>query len=573
MNSTLSSSLKRLQLLAIFLSAFLLFQVEPLIAKLILPWFGGGAGVWTVCLLFFQCVLLLGYLYAHILTRTLGRQAQGWVHSGLLAASLLTLPILPNNSWKPLGPEHAALHILWVLGLTVGPPFFLLSSTTPLMQAWSGDSGEGTGVYRLYAFSNAGSLLALLSYPTVFEPRLTTVRQVWIWSLAYTGAAILSGVFALSRRRDRMQIPADHHTPRLDWKTPATWAALSACSSVLLLAITNHITQNIASVPFLWVIPLSLYLLSFILCFEGHRWYRRPLFLRLLGVAVGGMIYALSPDFATLPFWLSISLFCGGLFVCCMFCHGELALSKPDPAHLTLFYFLSSLGSLAGATFAALLAPYIFSGYYELNVALAGCAVLAVVIHRGNRTGPFRRGGSRPAWVLLNVLAVAVIASAFVTARAQSENCKLMVRNFYGVLRVRDEPASNTVASKGDGAQQGNNDGVRRLLNGTISHGLEFRIRKARSAHFVLRPKFRNRCGLACPRQSRPASRGSHWSRRRDDCRLRSRWRRLRVLRNQSSGRDGGTARIQLPARFKSPDRHRARRRAFVSGTPAAATV
>ena len=251
MNSTFPSNLKPLQWLAILLSAFLLFQVEPLIAKLILPWFGGGAGVWTVCLLFFQFTLLLGYLYAHLLTKTFARPAQGWVHATLLAASLLTLPILPNSSWKPVGPEHAAAHILWVLALSVGLPFFLLSATTPLLQAWSGDSGEGRGVYRLYAFSNAGALLALLSYPTVFEPWLTTVRQVRMWSLAYAGAAVMTGVFALAQRREAMRIRAERVTPPWDGKSAATWTALSACSSVLLLAITNHITQNVAAVPFL----------------------------------------------------------------------------------------------------------------------------------------------------------------------------------------------------------------------------------------------------------------------------------------------------------------------------------
>lgn len=473
MAPTLKPSFQSLPLLAIFLSAFLLFQVEPLIARLILPWFGGGAGVWTVCLLFFQVVLLLGYLYAHLLTRTLGRWAQGWVHAGLLAASLLTLPILPNDAWKPLGPEHAALRILGVLGLTIGLPFFLLSSTTPLLQAWSGETSEGKSVYRLYAFSNAGSLLALLSYPTVFEPRLNTLRQVWIWSLAYAGAAILSGALALSPRREGAPVRADRDVPPPGWKALAMWAAFSACSSVFLLAITNHITQNIAAVPFLWIIPLSLYLLSFILCFEGRRWYHRPLFLRLLGVAVGGMVYALSPDFAKIPFWLSIALFCGGFFVVCMFCHGELALSKPEPAHLTLFYFLISLGSVAGAVFVALLAPVIFSGYYELQVALGGCAVLAVWTLRRNPTGLFRRGGPVFVWVTLYALAAGVLAGAWATARAQSANCRLMVRNFYGVLRVRDELAFKVVEVKGDTRPREQSERLRRLLNGTISHGVE----------------------------------------------------------------------------------------------------
>lgn len=473
--SSLGPAFKLLHALAIFLSAFLLFQVEPLIAKAILPWFGGVAAVWTVCLLFFQVVLLLGYLYAHVLTRRFGRQAQGWLHTALLAASLLTLPILPNDSWKPLGPEHPALHILFVLGLTVGLPFFLLSSTTPLLQVWFASKSEDAGVYRFYALSNAGSLVALLSYPILFEPRLSTLRQAWSWSWAYAGAAAVCGTIALGRRGDAKQGRERQDVPGPGWKTKALWTALSACSSALLLAITNHVSQNIAAIPLLWVIPLSLYLLSFILCFEGHGWYHRTFVLRLLGVAVGGMTYALSPSLAVLPFWLSIVLFCAGLFVCCMFCHGELALRKPGPAHLTSFYFLCSLGSLAGAVFVALLAPRMFSGFYELHVALAVCVLLVIVVHREDPASPFRQDGSRAAWVILNALAAVVIVSLLVMARTQSRSATLMVRNFYGALQITDEVAPNVVMLKGDKQQPLDEDyRFRRLTNGTISHGLEF---------------------------------------------------------------------------------------------------
>src|SRR5438874_1475614 len=293
-------NLKLLKALTIFVSAFLLFQVEPLIAKIILPWFGGVAAVWTVCLLFFQVVLLLGYLYAHLLTRRLGSRAQGWLHAALLAASLLLLPILPRDSLKPLGPEHPALHILWVLALTVGMPFFLLSATSPLLQAWLLSTRKESGVYRFYALSNAGSLLGLLSYPTLVEPRLSTVRQGWGWSLGYTTFAVACGVIAVSQRGAFARRPEANATPS-DWNTRALWMALPACSSALLLAVTNHISQNIAAVPLLWVIPLSLYMLSFILCFESSRWYPRTFFLRLLGVALGGMAYALSLSLGGLP--------------------------------------------------------------------------------------------------------------------------------------------------------------------------------------------------------------------------------------------------------------------------------
>ena len=470
-----SNSRVLLNALTIFASAFLLFQVEPLIGKIILPWFGGVAAVWTVCLLFFQVVLLLGYLYAHLLTSQLGRRAQGWLHVCLLAISLLALPILPKDSWKPSGPEHPALHILWLLGLTVGLPFFLLSATSPLLQAWLANARKDR-VYRLYALSNAGSLLGLLSYPTVVEPRMSTIWQGRIWSVTYAVFAVACGAIAISQRGgDGAQQPAEGSAARVDWNTRALWVALPACSSTLLLAVTNHISQNIAAVPFLWVIPLSLYMLSFILCFASPRWYPRTLFLRLLAVALGGMTYALSPSLSLLPFWLMIALFCVGLFVCCMFCHGELVRLKPDPSQLTSFYFLSSLGSVAGAAFVALVAPQIFSGFYELHVALAGCALLVVLVHRRDSSSPFWQPGWRAAWIVTQLLAISVIVSLFVLARSDSEKSVRSVRNFYGVLRESEEVAPNVVLLKGDQqAQPGDGQRFRRLTNGTISHGLQF---------------------------------------------------------------------------------------------------
>ena len=465
-----------LNALTIFVSAFLLFQVEPLIGKMILPWFGGVAAVWTVCLLFFQVVLLLGYLYAHLLTQRFGQRMQGWLHAALLAASLLVLPILPRNSLKPAGGEHPALHILWVLALTVGLPFFLLSATSPLLQDWLANASKGSGVYRFYALSNAGSLLGLLSYPTLVEPRLSTVHQGWSWSVAYAAFAFACGAIALSLRTDS-GAPQRQETElvRPNWNIRALWIALPACSSALLLATTNHITQNVASVPFLWIIPLSLYLLSFVLCFAGSRWYHRMTFLRLLGVALGCMAYALSSSLTSLPLWILISLFCAGLFICCMFCHGELALLKPEPSQLTSFYFLSSLGSVLGATFVAILAPQIFSGFYELHVALGACALLAVMVHRMDPASPFQQASWKPAMWVLRALAATVIVGLFFFARADSAYSKRMARNFYGVLRVSDEMVPNVVLLKKD-ERTGHSDDTqfRRLMNGTITHGLQF---------------------------------------------------------------------------------------------------
>lgn len=468
-----ASNLNLLNALTIFAGAFLLFQVEPLIAKTLLPWFGGVAAVWSVCLLFFQVVLLLGYFYAHLLTRLPRLRAQGLLHAGLLAASLLVLPIVPRDALRPRGPEHPALHILWVLAPTVGFPFFLLSSTSPLLQAWLASTRKDKGIYRFYALSNAGSILGLLSYPTLVEPRLSTVRQAWGWSLAYATFAVACGVIAVSQREGFPRRQEANATPS-DGNTRVLWMALPACSSALLLAITNHISQNIAAVPLLWVIPLSLYMVSFILSFESSRWYPRTFLLRLLGVALGGMAYALSLSLAALPLWLLIALFCAGLFVCCMFCHGELARLKPDPAELTSFYFLSSLGSAAGAAFVAIFAPQIFSGFYELHVGLAFCALLVILVHRRDPSSPFRQPSWRPAWWVTNALVAVLIAGVLVLARDESKESRRMARNFYGVLRESDEVAPNVVLLNDDSQTEPEDLRFRRLTNGTISHGLQF---------------------------------------------------------------------------------------------------
>jgi hypothetical protein len=465
--------------LAIFSSAFLLFQVQPLIAKIMLPWFGGAAGVWIICLLFFQLVLLAGYLYAHLLTRNFGSQTQGQIHAALLVASLLLLPILPKGSSKPSASEDPVFPILAFLGATVGLPYLLLSSTSPLLQAWYTRSRAGRAPYRFYALSNAGSMLALLSYPLLIEPRLSSSHQALVWSAAYGALSVLCAVVALLGRGEpssgleTQQRSADP-PPLPDRGTQGLWVSLAACGSALLLATTNHITQDIASVPFLWVIPLSLYLLSFILCFDRIAWYNQGVFLRLLGVALGGMTYALAPSFIGLPVKVLIPLYCAGLFICCMFCHGELARLKPDPAHVTSFYLASSLGGAIGAVFVALLAPRMFSGFYELQVALASCAVLVLVVNRRDPGSRFYQAKWQPQWLVVVGLAVAVVASLFVTAEQQAAGSRLMVRNFYGVLRVSDETQNIASAQGGTREQAEVNLRYRLLMNGTTKHGLQF---------------------------------------------------------------------------------------------------
>src|SRR5580658_5946439 len=258
------------------LFAFLLFQVQPLIAKLILPWFGGSAAVWTSCMLFFQMALLGGYTYAHWLSDQTGKR-QTIIHTGLLIVSLLSLPILPSVWWKPDGPGDPLLRILGLLTATVGLPYFLLASTSPLLQSWYSRSNGGAMPYRLFALSNAGSMLGLLTYPVLVEPYLTNRQQAWMWSISYIAFVLVCGVVAWwsrgGREVTREAVPVLTAPP--SWADRFIWMGLAACASALLLAVTNHLTQNIAAIPFLWVLPLSLYLLSFILCFDSDRWYLR----------------------------------------------------------------------------------------------------------------------------------------------------------------------------------------------------------------------------------------------------------------------------------------------------------
>src|SRR6185436_4952154 len=236
--------------LTILVSAFLLFQVQPVIAKIILPWFGGSAAVWTTCLLFFQLVLLLGYLYAHAVLRYLKPRMQMLVHAGLLLVSVAALPIYPKASWKPSGTEDPTLAILGLLGLTVGLPYFLLSTTGPLVQAWYARRFKGSMPYRLYALSNAGSMFALISYPPLFEPFFGTHRQAVLWSIGYGVFILVCGLTAWKSGDqaavEEMEQASDEHRPGA--RQYALWIALPACASILLLATTNHLAQNVAAI-------------------------------------------------------------------------------------------------------------------------------------------------------------------------------------------------------------------------------------------------------------------------------------------------------------------------------------
>jgi SAM-dependent methyltransferase len=364
--------------LAIFCGAFLLFQVQPLIGKYLLPWFGGGPGVWTTCLLFFQLVLLGGYAYAHFLAKRLSPRRQFLVHGGLLVLAAVLLPIAPGEFWKAHIAGNPTFHILLLLSGTIGLPYFVLSATGPLVQQWFSLSRPTLSPYRLYALSNFGSLLALLSYPVWFEVHFERRAQAWFWSLAFVGFGAICAYcgWLASRAPAATATTADGaaqgssaaELPRAALDRPL-WVALPAVASVLLLATTNKLCQEIAVIPFLWVLPLSLYLLTFVICFDHARWYARGPVVALLTVAIT-VTFQIMPQGSSVPLGLQIGCYCATLFLACMFCHGELYRLKPPPRQLTSFYLSISAGGALGGLLVAVVAPAVFNDYHELPLGL-----------------------------------------------------------------------------------------------------------------------------------------------------------------------------------------------------------
>lgn len=451
--------------LTIFLSAFLLFLVQPLIAKQILPWFGGSASVWNTCMLFFQSLLLAGYAYADRSVHQLNATRQVGLHATLLLLSLLSLPIIASESWKPLGDEDPILRILGLLIATIGLPYALLSTTTPLIQAWYWRSFRQAVPYRLFALSNAASLAALLGYPTLIEPFFGGRETAIAWSIGYAVFAILCiwvGWRSISAPHrltsiDNDQRPADEHTsiqlssshveqdqdasPSLS--RTLSWVLLSALGSAVLLAVTNHLTQNISSVPFLWVLPLALYLISFIVCFDRPAWYHRGVWGVTAALSLPLMIYFAD----SLALFQVSGLYAAGLFAVCMFCHGELASLKPHPSQLTRFYLAMSLGGALGALSIAIGAPLLLSGYYELHITVT---VIALVLL-------WRSLNSQWVWRLGSAgLLAGVIFLVHQELQEYRLGIREMERNFYGVVRTRDYPSE---------------PGFRYMLHGAINHG------------------------------------------------------------------------------------------------------
>jgi hypothetical protein len=438
--------------LLVFLGAFLLFLVQPIIAKLILPRFGGSVAVWATCLVFFQAALLLGYALAHALVRGSRHAAPHWAHRALLLGSLALLPIVPIAELHRVAGLDPGLQILLLLGVTIGLPFTLLAMTSPLLQAWIAATPGGFNPYRLFALSNLASLVALLAYPWLIEPWLRTATQAQAWSAAY--AAWVLVLLGLSLRRPlaaRASVPADAPVP--SWSSTLGWFALAALGSYELVALTNHLTQNIPSFPMMWVLPLVIYLASFTLCFDSDRWAAPRVWRAATPLAVAGMALLLWRERQIHNLAWHIGGFLAGLFVVCMFCHGELARSRPASSRLTHFYLAVSAGGVAGGALVALAAPALLSGYFEVEIGLVLLA--AALLWRTWHGGLVWRAAGAMLLLVSTVTAVWRVQDSLGYVIEIS-------RNFYGVLRVRDYAADQPAQHE------------RVMIHGRILHGQQF---------------------------------------------------------------------------------------------------
>jgi SAM-dependent methyltransferase len=463
----------------IAVSAFLLFLVQPIVAKQILPWFGGSAAVWTTCMVFFQLVLLAGYFYSDLVINKLKPKAQALLHSLLVLVSLAFLPITASTSFKPTDADNPIGKILLLLLVTIGMPYFLLSTTGPLVQAWFSKASVGGDqtkkVYRLYALSNIASMLALVIYPPLIEPSSSAAQQSIGWSIAYVlfTLFVLACAFKTSRvsllealhRDTTVTSTAIKGLSKPSLSLQGLWLLLAALGSMLLLSITTHITQNVASIPFLWVLPLALYLITFILCFDGNGWYWRRTYSVLACLftilMIAGLTYRPTDGYGLekglLHIEQALPLYLSGLFVLCMFCHGELVTRKPTTQHLTRFYLMVSLGGAVGGLLGGIAAPLFFDYYWEFPLALCAVAALGMVVALGK---------------LKFIAAAATLCCAMLYSTYNSfvrDDTLELSRNFYGTLRVKATAPDSDPQARW------------RLMHGVITHGEQFRAAQWRN--------------------------------------------------------------------------------------------
>lgn len=437
--------------------------------KRLLPLLGGSASVWMTCLVFFQSVLLAGYLCAHWIATRLRPRMQAIVYGILLAASLVQVV----HNLKPdlrASTVHPIYSVLWLLTVLIGLPFLVLSATNPLLQAWyargavKSASAEGTAPplappYRLFALSNFGSLLALVIYPVLIEPYFSLRAQTLAWSAGFAVFVIVCGAISLGRNfsidAQRVISPLAATAGEPDMQPPrerALWLPTAACGALMLSAVTSHLSQNIAAIPLLWIIPLAIYLLTFVIAFNGGRLYVRWLVLGLLPVALGSVGYLIATPDEDVPIKIAVPLFCIMLFVACLFCHGELYRRRPSPQYTTQYYLLIAAGGALGSMFVGVWAPLIFRGSYELAWSLVYTAALAGVLLWKEHLG------WKLFWPVATILLLVVVVAQ---VRSNSENAIVQVRSFYGTLRVTEE-------SDDDAGM------FRMLIHGNIQHGTQF---------------------------------------------------------------------------------------------------
>ena len=473
---------------AIFVSAFLLFQVQPLIGKFILPWFGGSPAVWTTCMLFFQVTLFLGYAYAHAISRWLSPRQQRIVHLGLIACAMAVLPIAPNSAWKPTDNSQPTGRILLLLTTTVGLSYFVLSATGPLLQTWFSRVCPGRSPYRLYSLSNIGSLMALISYPLFIEPLWPSTLQANVWSGLFLLFAVLCG--ACTIWAGEVSVPFENRktslslepVPRI-WQR-AMWLLLPACSCLMLLATTNEVTQDVAPIPFLWVVPLGLYLLSFIICFDHEAWYRREIIAPITVVSL-----VLVAGLVDWPDWIGVKLttaqelifYFAALFGVCMVCHGEVVRLRPSPKYLTEFYLMLSAGGAIGGICVSLLAPNVFTTFVEWSLGLVVSFIIAAVVgmraiyERGSQehlvageTGSRRKWyATRPGLIAVFAIHLMALAQIFTWQFTYGE-AVYRGRNFYGTVRVNEWTTED-------------HEPFRAFISGNVNHGRQWMSAEKRS--------------------------------------------------------------------------------------------
>jgi len=486
----------------VFAAAFLLFLVEPMAAKQLLPVLGGSSAVWVTCLVFFQATLLLGYLYAH----WMARRGRVWVHVALLglAVAVLALPWVLRARGTTFeltasAADHPVTMIFGVLGVTIGLPFLMLGSTSPLLQVWWARREGGVVPYRLFALSNAGSLLALAVYPLVVEPHMTLAMQREWWAVGFAvyagvcawlgigaggGKAVqrekgaggggeleVSGSFDSVAHDDAVSHSAQDDAVERGSSIHGRmwmWFLLPMGAAMQLSAVTSHLSQDIAAIPLLWILPLATYLVTFILAFEVPGLYRRWVVARLLAVMLASLGYALSKVDTRLPVGLAVLFYMVEIFVACWFCHAEVYRLRPARAEQsTVFYLLVAAGGVAGTFFVGIASPLIFRANYDLAIAFVATAMLAAAVTWGDGWA------QRVLWctgsVLLLTMAVAVRIEL-------GRHALMRARNFYGSLRVTEadfDDQGSTDGMNADGSASTGTGPVRVLMNGRIRHGMQ----------------------------------------------------------------------------------------------------